>query len=118
MAISCIQYASDGFPYLCLDKDKGQNGLTLPDIKIAARSIFSIDYAESFITPHNLVASPQGQFSGTYIKTGKKTFGILLGEEFNPFLYRGKIKGILILFPVHSDTIPVMPMLKLSVALT
>ena len=99
MAISCIQYDSDGFPYLCLDKDKGQNGLTLPDIKIAARSIFSIDYAESFITPHNLVASPQGQFSGTYIKTGEKTFGILLGEELNPFLYRGENKK-------YSDFVP------------
>lgn len=99
MPHSCIQYDSDGFPYLCLDKDKGQNGLTLPDIKIAAKSIFSIDYAESFITPHNLVASPQGQFSGTYIKTGKETFGILLGEEFNPFLYRGENKK-------YSDFVP------------
>lgn len=87
-----VIFDEDGFPCLCIAKERGKNGVSLPDIKIASKSFFRLDYAECPINMIGLVSSPQGQFSGVYLKTEPHRFGIMLGEECNPFLYRGENK--------------------------
>ncbi|WP_407425081.1 FRG domain-containing protein [Treponema sp.] len=87
-----IVFDDEGFPSLCIAKDRGEDGVSLPSMEIVAKSIFRLDYNECPISAFNLVSSPQGQFSGIYMQTKPHVFGIMLGEECNPFLYRGENK--------------------------
>ena len=85
-----IVFDEDGFPTLCIAKERGSEGLSLPDIKIASKSFFRLDYNMCPVNAFGMFSAPQGQYSGVYMKTRGHTFGIMLGEECNPFLYRGE----------------------------
>lgn len=86
-----IAYDNDGYIILNIPSGGSNEGKMLQNIDAYIACLNDSVYAISDINHYGCVTNTQ-QSDGFYIATTKNTFGVVLGHEFNPFIYRGENK--------------------------
>ncbi len=84
-----IEYNENGFRILNIPASGHNAGKKLQDINAYITCLNEPSYATSNIDAFGCYTDPY-RFVGQYISTDNDTFGVILGHEFNPFIYRGE----------------------------
>jgi len=86
-----IEYDNNNFLTLNILAEGRFYGNKLPNIFEYVNSLNEPPYAISHVNSWGCYTN-SNQFAGTYVANSENTFGVILGHEFNPFIYRGENK--------------------------
>lgn len=84
-----INYDENGYKILDIPAEGNFAGKFLPNLMVYVYSLNKTSHATSCINKFGC-HTDLDRFAGQYIETDKDTFGVVLGHEFNPFIYRGE----------------------------
>lgn len=79
---------TDGYSTFIISKDANIPDITLQSFKSFIDLLNDTDLAYSLINHAGMVTSPEVQ--GVFVKKQNNKLGIILGQEFNPIVYRGQ----------------------------
>lgn len=83
-----ILQGEDGYLTFSIPTDKNNPDISLPKMSEYVNLLNDNDLANSLVNRHGLITTTEVQ--GVFVETSPNKFGIVLGPEFNPIIYRGQ----------------------------